>query len=549
MAAPSYVGQGGAVATSTMAAPSYPASIAAGDALLLCVSTNGSAMGAAPAGWTQVDTTQVGGGIRKAVFYKIAAGGESGSVTVTGLTGGTKGEAEIIRISPSTPGNLITVTGTGWTDTDTGSTAFGGTGSSWTSDPDCLIVSTVTALAPTGSYSANATGPDIAQAGATVNTTARFAGRTGSNTIYYALQTASVSSGGTGAPSFSATTVGANGAGAGMLVLLREGSSAVDVTLTGDVAAMTLDAPAGTVTTTSNVTLTGPPATVTVSAVTGTATLTSNIDDTGDIATITLAAPAGTVTATSVVDVSLTGQPAAVTLAAPAGSASTVSVVDVSLTGAPTGITMGAPAGTVAAGSAADNVTLTGAVATVTTAAPAGTVSTTSVGDVALTGDPAVLTIGAPAGTVTASSASGDVTLTGPSVTVTLSAPTGTLDVTSVGNVSLTASNVATLTTAAPVGAVEATTNVTLVGEVAVLELAALAGQLATSTLVSLVGQAATLTVGAPTGTLRITSVGDGVAVQAPALTLIGGLSGLALTSGTGNLTLQPTRADMELTR
>lgn len=223
---PSYGSQGSVVAvTSTTAAPPYPAVVAVNDGLLMFVSTNGSAMGAAPAGWAQVGTTQVAGGIRKACFFKRATGSETGTVSVTGLTGGTKGDAYIVRFTRGSSTDVINVTAAGWQDTDAASTTLTGTGASWTSSTAGIIASSYTANAPTTSYSGNATSPTITQAGATVTTTARFAGRTGvagDNTIAYGFQTGAITAGGTGAPTFTATTAGDNGQGAGFLVLVTE---------------------------------------------------------------------------------------------------------------------------------------------------------------------------------------------------------------------------------------------------------------------------------------------------------------------------------------
>lgn len=201
--------------------------------LLYPVSTNGSAIGSPPAGWSQVGATVSGGGMLKACFGKIADGTESSTAfTVSGLTSGTKGEGYIVRLTLGQAGDTVVFIDGSWVDTNTTSTALTGSGASWTSTTDCLIFSSYTALAPSaGTYSGNATSPTVTQSGATVATTAQFAGRTGTNTIAYGAQTASVSSGGTGAPSFSATTVGANGAGAGSLILVQEIAPLPDVVM------------------------------------------------------------------------------------------------------------------------------------------------------------------------------------------------------------------------------------------------------------------------------------------------------------------------------
>lgn len=231
MAAPTYGAAGSAVATTTSCVATAPTGITAGMPLLYPVSTNGSAIGGPPAaGWFQIGATQVGGGIRKACFGKIADGTESSvAFTVSGLTGGTKGEGLIVRFNLGAVGDTVAFIDGSWVDTDTSSTALAGAGAAWTSDTNCLIFNAYTSLTTVGTYSGNATSPTIAQAGATVVTTARAAGLTGTNTIAYGHQTASVTAGGTGAPSFSATATtvtSATAAGAGSLILLQTVSPA-----------------------------------------------------------------------------------------------------------------------------------------------------------------------------------------------------------------------------------------------------------------------------------------------------------------------------------
>jgi hypothetical protein len=63
----------------------YPSGIAAGDLLLLVTARSNTALGtfSAPAGFTQTGTDQAGTSPSFAIWYKIASGTESGSVTVS----------------------------------------------------------------------------------------------------------------------------------------------------------------------------------------------------------------------------------------------------------------------------------------------------------------------------------------------------------------------------------------------------------------------------------------------------------------------------------
>lgn len=405
MAAPTYGAQGGAAATTTSASPSYPTGITAGMPLILFVSTNGSAMGSAPSGWTQIGATQVGGGMRCAAFVKDTTfGSESGTVTVSGLTGGTKGVAYIVRLTPGTGGDTYTFHDGGWADTDTGSTTFTGSGASWTSDTDSLVLSAYHALAPSGSYSSNLSSPTVTQSGATVSTTARFAGRTGTNTIAYGFQTASVSSGGTGAPSFSGTTNGANAAGVGSLVLVKLAPASVDATVTPSTVAAVVDVPSVTVTTTSSATVT--PATVAAVAAVGTPTILAETSVTVTPATVQAIASVGTMQGATGATV------APATVAAVAGIASpTVS------TGASATVTPSTVAAVAAVGSptvtAPSNATVT--VATVAALVAVGSPSVTAGANATVT--PATVGVVAAVGTVTVAAAT-SVTVTPSTVTV-----------------------------------------------------------------------------------------------------------------------------------
>lgn len=215
----SYIGQGGAVAVTTTCSPTYPAGIATNDKLVLSVTSDGSAIGTPGVEWTEAGTETAGGGLRARQWTRDYDG-SAPTVTVS-ATSGTKGEAHIVAYR-STLGAMTTVAATVATDTDSTSTAINATGGSWTSVTDDWIAESYAMLAPSGAYTGSATGPAILQAGATVSTTAQFAGRTGTNTVAYGHASGTVTSGGTGAVSFTATGVGANAAGVVPMVLLHE---------------------------------------------------------------------------------------------------------------------------------------------------------------------------------------------------------------------------------------------------------------------------------------------------------------------------------------
>lgn len=221
----SYVGFGAVSALTAAATPAYPAGIAASDLLILTlISDAGSAAIPAQTGWTLLGAGTDGGGLGGKVFTKTAAGTETGSYTTTGtVTGGTKGAAVIEAYRPGS--GTATAAAAYGTDVDTSSTAFSASGSSSTSATGAMWASVWCALAPSGSYTASASASAIAQAGATVTSTGSFGGRTGTNTLTYGGLRGAVTAGGTGAPTTTATTVGANAAGVAMMVLVSEAAA------------------------------------------------------------------------------------------------------------------------------------------------------------------------------------------------------------------------------------------------------------------------------------------------------------------------------------
>jgi hypothetical protein len=222
MAAPTYVGlsSGGAVAVTTSGAPTYPASLASGDLLEMFFSSDAVGIQDAPGGWTNGLAATTGGGMTVRTWYRTSNGSESGTQTVN-VTSGTKGVAFIVAYRPAAGGTLVP-TFLAASDTDTSSTAFSATSSSIASAVDNRIVASVVSLAPSGSYAGNMASRSIAQSGATLSNTGRFAGRTGTNTIEYCHDDASVTAGATAALVYTGTANGANAAGMTAFMLITE---------------------------------------------------------------------------------------------------------------------------------------------------------------------------------------------------------------------------------------------------------------------------------------------------------------------------------------
>lgn len=221
MALPTFVANSTVVAVAASATCSYPAGFAAGDLLLMLVSTDGTAI-STPAGFTTAGATTTGGGASVAVFQKVATGTETGTVVST-VTGGTKGVATIAAYRPAAGESLSVGVFTGGTDTDDTSTAVSISGGSFTTQTnDLLGVFGLVVAAAAGAFSAVVASASLTQAGATVGTqTGRVGGRTGTDTLYYVLRDAAVTAGGTGAPAYAATAQGANATGAARFFAIR----------------------------------------------------------------------------------------------------------------------------------------------------------------------------------------------------------------------------------------------------------------------------------------------------------------------------------------
>lgn len=213
MAAPSYVGQGGAVAVTTAAAPAYPV-VQQYDKLLLFVSTDGT-IGSPPAtGWNALFATTTAAGINVRVWEKDALGTETGTQSVP-VTGGTKGVSYIAAYRAATTNHLLSASAVTGSDSDTSTTSYATTGASLASVVDDRIAALIAAITPSGTYNTNFTAPSLTQTSATLSTSARFSGRTGTNTIWYSVIDGAVTAGTGTTPIYTATAATADGATAG----------------------------------------------------------------------------------------------------------------------------------------------------------------------------------------------------------------------------------------------------------------------------------------------------------------------------------------------
>lgn len=240
---------GAATAWTTSQALPYSASATTGDRCFV-VALNTVAPGAAPTGWTAV-ATGTANGYSMAVYEKdttYTAGDAQPTVTATSGTGGV---AWIEHYASDVGGNTVTrMASQVALDTTTGSTAFSATGSSVTSANNDWLVGCM-GLKSSATMTANASSIVLSQASATLGTAvgqfgARLASASPTNSLYYNCYTRPVTTGASGAMSFTATggAGAANVAGPALLMLLRETASATDYVKTQDDAEGITDAAA-----------------------------------------------------------------------------------------------------------------------------------------------------------------------------------------------------------------------------------------------------------------------------------------------------------------
>lgn len=222
MAAPSYVAQGpvGSLAASGWA--DYPSGIAAGD-LLIMVAVSTGTVPTSQSGWTQVGSPVTAGGITMTMWQAIAAGTESGHYTISGVTGTTPTGFCYQTAYRASAGGTLVLTPVAGLDTDATSTAFDGLGAALPLVVDNLLLCDFAMLAPSGTYSGNATGQTLSEAGVTMTVTNRFTARQASNTMAYGHLDGAVTAIDTPTqPRMQATGAGANAAGVARFVRIHE---------------------------------------------------------------------------------------------------------------------------------------------------------------------------------------------------------------------------------------------------------------------------------------------------------------------------------------
>lgn len=210
---PSYSSSGSVANGTTSVAPACPATVAAGDVLVLQVDTNGSAFGtpSGVTGWVALTATAANSR-RQQTWWKVADGTEGGAtVTVSGLTSGTQSAGVVSRFTPSTAGNKLTVARnvtTVGTDTSVTTTAYSATGASKQSDTGGLWVSPYLVTSTTAVLT-GFTSSALTQTGATIGATTsqRFAAQS-SGAYGVGLATAPITTGGSGAPKMAGNGTG-----------------------------------------------------------------------------------------------------------------------------------------------------------------------------------------------------------------------------------------------------------------------------------------------------------------------------------------------------
>jgi len=303
VAAPSFVAVSAAVATATTATPAYPAGLAAGDLIVMFVSSNVAGIGSAPAGWTALGSPQTGGGTTVMAWTRTATGSETGTQTVN-ITSGTKGAAWMTAYRPVKGGTLTASSTYGSAATAAATVTVNG--GSLTTLVDDLLVE-LSLLAAVSTFTTSTFNPILSQPGATMTTTARLSSRTGTNTLYFNQMSGEVTSGGTGAPSTTFTPAGSNGSGSVAYVLVRETVAAFNGSLalggTGTLGATGKPAMAGATSLagSGSLAVAGKPSAVGDMSRTGTGTLAIS----GSVAT------SGTLTLTSDGTLAAAGAPAA----------------------------------------------------------------------------------------------------------------------------------------------------------------------------------------------------------------------------------------------
>lgn len=227
MGLPTYVNAGTAQTLATSAAVPYPASIVAGNLLLLHVaSADGTITSAKPTGWTELTGSPfAGGGVTQArVYYKIATGSESGTVSITAT--GTKGHARMEQYAPAASETITIVTQQGVYDTNanTSLSIVSGTFNAAVND---LVVAFGVAV---GDFTAGAyTGFNMTATGFTTGSLGtRGSGRAGTTSYQWCLLDRPVATGTSG--TYTATATGNAASVTGVIAYIVIRSQAASLT-------------------------------------------------------------------------------------------------------------------------------------------------------------------------------------------------------------------------------------------------------------------------------------------------------------------------------
>lgn len=198
MGVPTYVSAGAVQSLTTSANVPYPASVTAGNLLILHAgSADGTITNATPSGWTQLTGSPFSGGsvFQARIYYKIASGSESGTIALTAT--GTKGHARIEQYAPAAGETITILTQAGVTDTnaDTQLSIASGTFSAATNDVIAVFGFSA------GDFSAGAYNSfNITTTGFTVggSTNTRGSGRAGTTVYQWGLQDKAITAGTSG---------------------------------------------------------------------------------------------------------------------------------------------------------------------------------------------------------------------------------------------------------------------------------------------------------------------------------------------------------------
>lgn len=188
----------------TSATISYPASLAAGNLLIMHVgSADGTITSATPSGWTQLTGSPFsGGGLTQGrIYYKISTGSETGTITVTAT--GTKGHVRIDQYAPAATETITILSSQLATDTNS-NTSMSIASATFTAAANDRVVAVCFGI---GDYTAGAyTGFNMTATGFTVGAVGvRGNGRAGTTSYQWTIQDTQISAGTSGTVTSTAT--------------------------------------------------------------------------------------------------------------------------------------------------------------------------------------------------------------------------------------------------------------------------------------------------------------------------------------------------------